>query len=235
MPSARPTPDLRFWIASASKPIFSSALLHPIADGRLELERPVAHYIPEFGAHGKQAVTVEQVMLMTAGFPEAPMSSLDGADATRRLARLADWKLDWEPGSRYVYHPMSAHWVLAELLERVTDVPGEDFRDCVERTVTRPLGLPRLFGIPRSELGDVAQLSAAADETTRSAYAYEAKIEAGEPGGGAVARATDLALFYQGLLHNRCPGSACDRDEPVFPQAALEDALRNVRTACPTR
>jgi len=214
-------PETRFWIASATKPIVASAVWLLIGEGRLDVSRPVAHYVPEFGANGKQDVTVEQVMLMTCGFPEAPMPSADGADPGRRVAQLAAWELAYEPGTRYVYHGASAHWVLAELIERLS---GRPFCDFVEERVTRPLGLPRLLGIPRDQLSDVAQLSDAADPATRAMWDYADKIEAGEPGGGAVATAAHLALFYQGLLHD--PGE-------LWRPAVLADALGNVRCTLP--
>jgi CubicO group peptidase (beta-lactamase class C family) len=213
--------DTRFWIASATKPIVSSAVWLLIDAGVLDVARPVADYVPEFGANGKQYVTVEQVMLMTGGFPNAPMSSADGADPERRLAQLAKWELEFEPGTQYVYHGESAHWVLAELIERLT---GQSFCDFVEQRITRPMGLPRLLGIPRDAQTGVAQLSDAADEETRTLYDYAAKIEAGEPGGGGLMTAATLALFYQGLLHN--PGN-------IFSKEVLADGLGNVRCTLP--
>ena len=115
-------PETRFGVASATKPIVASAVWLLIGDGLLDIHRPVADYVPEFGANGKQAVTVEQVLLMTCGFPSAPMGAAEGADPERRLARLAAWELEYEPGTRYVYHGGSAHWVLAELIERLGDL-----------------------------------------------------------------------------------------------------------------
>lgn len=215
------SPNTRFWVASATKPIVASAIWHLIGDGELDVTEPVAHYVPEFASNGKEAVTVEQVLLMTCGFPDAPMSSEDGADPARRIAQLAEWPLDSVPGTQYVYHGMSAHWVLAELIERIS---GQDFRDFVEERVTRPLGLPRLLGIPRAAQTDIAQLSASADEQTRALYDYAAKIEAGEPGGGGVMTASDLALFYQGLLHN--PGN-------LWNPEVLADATQNIRCTLP--
>lgn len=217
--SARPT--TRFWIASATKPIVSSAIWLLMGDGQIDVERRVADYLPEFAKGGKEAVTVEQVMLMTAGFPDAPMTSADGADPVARRAQLAAWTLDTEPGSEYAYHPMSAHWVLAELIERIS---GLHFCDFVEERITRPLGLPRVLGIPRDQQGDLAQLLPEASEETRAAFDYAAKIEAGEPGGGGLMTARTLAQFYQGLLHN--PGDLWDK-------AVLADGVGNVRCTLP--
>ena len=215
------TGDTRFWVASATKPIVSSAIWLLMGDGKLDITLPVARYLPEFAANGKQDVTVEQVLLMTCGFPSAPMATKDGADPAQRIAQLAAWTLESEPGTQYAYHGMSAHWVLAELIERQS---GQDFRDFVEERITRPLGLPRLLGIPRSEQIGIAQLSATASSQTASAYDYAPKIEAGEPGGGGVMTAATLALFYQGLLHN--PG-------PIWDPTILADALGNVRCTLP--
>ena len=215
------TADTRFWVASATKPMVSSAIWLLIGDGELDIERPVADYVPEFAANGKRDVTVEQVLLMTCGFPNAPMDPADGADPARRIAQLARWTLEHEPGTRYVYHGASAHWVLAELIERQS---GQRFADFVEERVTRPLGLPRLLGIPRDRQTDIAQLCCAADAQTKALFDLAAKIEAGEPGGGGVMTASTLALFYQGLLHN--PGR-------LWNPEVLADGVGNVRCTLP--
>ena len=211
----------RFWVASATKPITASAIWLLMGEGKLDVSRPVADYVPEFGRNGKQEVTVEQVLLMTCGFPDAPMSSADGADPARRRAQLSKWELEWQPGSRYVYHGMSAHWVLAELIERIS---GQPFCDFIEERVTRPLGLPRVLGIPREAQVGIAQLAPSAPAEVRDAYDYQAKIEAGEPGGGGLMTAADLALFYQALLH--------DPDDLWDPEI-LADAKTHIRCTLP--
>jgi CubicO group peptidase (beta-lactamase class C family) len=188
-----------------------------MGEGKLDIERTVADYVPEFAANGKEAVTVEQVLIMTCGFPGAPMEAGEGADPKRRLERLASWTLEYEPGTQYVYHGTSAHWVLAELIERLG---GMDFRDFVEQRVTKPLGLQRLLGIPRDEQTGIAQLA----QPASSDLPYAEMLEAGQPGGGGVMTAATLALFYQGLLHN--PGGLWDAD-------VLADGTGNIRCTLP--
>ncbi len=207
--------ETRFCVASATKPIVASAVWLLIGDGQLDISRTVVDYVPEFGANGKEAVTVEQVLLMTCGFPSAPMDPSEGADPKRRIERIAAWQLEYEPGTRYVYHGGSAHWVLAELIERLS---GIDFRDFIEQRVTGPAGLPRLLGIPRDEQTNIAQLSSPA--TRELPFDYREMIEAGIPGGGGVMTAATLALFYQALLHN--PGGLWKSD-------VLADGTGNVR------
>src|SRR5262249_37153581 len=78
----------RFAVPSATKPVVASATWHLIADGLLDVDERVVSYLPEFGTHGKEVVTVEQVCVMTAGLPSAPMTADEGSDPDRRRARF---------------------------------------------------------------------------------------------------------------------------------------------------
>jgi CubicO group peptidase (beta-lactamase class C family) len=131
-------PESRYVIFSCTKALVAGAVWILIGDGALDVSRRVAHYVPEFGTNGKDVITVEHVLLHTSGFPHAPFNALDWDDRERRLARFAKWRCNWEPGTRFEYHPTSAHWVLAELIERCT---GDDFRDFVRNRINQPLGL----------------------------------------------------------------------------------------------
>jgi len=213
----------RFCIFSCTKPIVSSAVWLLIGDGVLDITEPASTYVPELAANDLGAVTVEQVMLHTAGFPNAPMPALEGGDAARRRARFATWRSEWEAGTRFEYHAGSAHWVLVDLIERLS---GIDYRDFVEQRVSTPLGLPRLLGIPEAEQANVAPFVHVGEGRDELVTALDdpAVRAVGVPGGGAIMRAADLALFYQGLLHN--PGGLWD-------PAVLEDVTTNVRCVLP--
>jgi CubicO group peptidase (beta-lactamase class C family) len=222
------TNDTRYCIYSCTKPIVASAVWLLIGEGRLDPARRVADYIPEFTANGKDAVTVEQVMLHTSGFPNAIMNEVAGTDAERRRSTLAKWELEWEPGTRFEYHGTSAHWVLVDLIETLG---GQDFRDYVEQRVCAPLGLPRLLGIPEDDQANIAPLveigAGPLDGAVDAAILRYRRPEvraAGIPGSGAIMRAADLALFYQGLLRN--PGGLWDA-------GVLDDAKTNVRCDFP--
>jgi len=218
------TNDTRYCIFSCTKPIVASAAWLLIGDGELDVARPVADYIPEFAANGKDHVTVEQVMLHTAGFPNAVLPHIEGADAAARRTSFATWELEWEPGTRFAYHATSAHWVLADIIERVS---GSDFRDFVEQRVCKPLGLPRLLGIPEHEQGDIASLVPIGDGPRDELIMWLDRPEvrvAGVPGGGAIMHAADLARFYQAVMRN---------DEAMWDTDVLYDATSNIRCVFP--
>ncbi len=235
--------ETRYVIFSATKAFVASAAWLLIGDGSLDIDQPVAEYIPEFATNGKDVVTVEQVMLHTSGFPRAPLGPPAWADRDRRLEAFAKWRLNWEPGTAHEYHPTSAHWVLAELIERIS---GRDYRDFVHERVTGALGLPRVVGIPPDDQNDIAELAlcgepASPDELEAIFGVPELPVTevtddallsfnrsdvraVGVPGGGGVATAATVALFYQALLHN--PDELWDPD-------VLADATGRVRNTFP--
>ncbi len=238
------TPDARYVIFSATKAVVAGAVWIVIGEGELDVSRRVAEIIPEFGTNGKDVITVEQVMLHTSGFPHAPFNALEWDDRERRLERFAQWRCNWEPGTRYEYHPTSAHWVLAEIIERTT---GGDFRVFIRERILEPLGLRGLqLGVPLDQQGDITTLvntgePASAEElqallgistlpqTEVTAEALlsmnNPKMRAvGMPGGGGVSNAVDLALYYQALLHN--PGG-------IWKPDVLADVTSHVRNTMP--
>ena len=234
----------RYVVFSCTKAIVGSVAWILIAEGALDPGMRVVDLVPEFGTNGKEVVTLEQLMTHTSGFPNAPMGPPEWFTREGRLARFGQWRLEFEPGSRFWYHPTAAHWVIAELVERAA---GMDYRRFVAERVTGPLGLPRLqVGVPVEEQGDITELEvrgepATADEleavlgvrempvtevTDAALVSFnEPEVRAlGVPGGGGVASAADLALFYQALLHHPVG---------IWDPAVLADGTGNVRVTLP--
>ena len=219
--------DSLFCVFSATKAMTSAAAWVLFEEGKLDEDERVADIVPEFATNGKAVVRVSQLFTHTAGFPHAPFRPLDWLDRERRLARFAQWRLTWEPGSRFEYHPTSSMWVIAEIIERRS---GMDFRDFLRARVVEPLGLHDLYvGLPAAENPRVVPSVYVGEALTSEDYARlgmpeppqtEVTEEAilgfnrpevravGVPGGGGVMSAAALALFYQGLLHGHLEGGS---------------------------
>jgi CubicO group peptidase (beta-lactamase class C family) len=238
------TTDTRYVIFSCTKGVVAGAVWMAFGEGLLDPEQKVTEVFPEFGANGKDVITVEQLMMHTSGFPRAPMGPGVWGDRQRRIERMAGWRLNWEPGTRCEYHPTAAHWVLAELVERAT---GTDYRDFIRERIAEPLGLDGLrVGVPLDEQDGIARLVTTGEppdpaeverlfgvpeiplgEVTEEALLSfnEPKARAvGVPGGGGVARASDVVLYYQGLLHN---------PDGLWDAGVLADGTGNVRNTFP--
>jgi CubicO group peptidase (beta-lactamase class C family) len=236
--------DTRFTIFSATKPFVASVIWQLIGEGLVDPARPVQDYLPSFGANDKEAITVEQVMLHTSGFPRAPLGPGRWDTHESRAQAFGEWRCNWEPGTQFEYHPTSAHWVLAEIIHAVT---GEDHTVALRRRVLEPLGLTHFgLGVDPSDQDNIAdlvltgepptpdELEAAlgvrqldvgevTDDALMSMNAPPAR-RVGLPGGGALSTAGDVALFYQALLH-----------DPVglWDPVVLDDVKTNVRNRFP--
>lgn len=130
-----------------------------IAENALDLNRPIAHYWPEFAAHGKGAATVRMALHHAAGVPAIPFATpvpdqawADWSYMTNALAQMSPW---WEPGTMQGYHALTYGWLVGELVRRVSGASlGQFFRD----RVARPLGMDFWIGLPSEHLARVAPM-----------------------------------------------------------------------------
>jgi CubicO group peptidase (beta-lactamase class C family) len=236
--------DTRYVIFSCTKAIIAGAVWLAFGDGVLAPDQKVSEVIPEFGTNGKDVITVEQLLTHTSGFPRAPMGPGVWGDRDKRLERYSEWRLNWDPGTRMEYHPTSAHWVLADLVEQAS---GQDYREFIATRITGPLGLKGMaVGVPPEAQDGIAELVACGappdpDEVERLFGVREIPLgevteevllhfndprarAVGVPGGGGVSRASDVALYYQALLHN--PGG-------LWNAGVLADGTGEIRCTLP--
>ena len=106
---------------------------------------------------------MSQVMLHAGGFPYAPFGRAEIIDRAARLAAYASWRTDWEPGTRFEYHALSAHWVLADI---ITEVTGRPYVDVIAERVMEPAGCSRWLGIGVDDQADVADVVGVGSEPT---------------------------------------------------------------------
>ena len=213
------TADTRFHTYSAVKPTVALTAMELAAEGLFDIGSSVSDVLESFGANGKDAITVSQVMLHAGGFPYAPLGRTETTDRAARLAAYAGWRTDWEPGTRFEYHALSAHWVLADI---ITEVTGRPYADVIAERVMEPAGCSRWLGIGIDDQADVAdvvgvgslpsadelaalgldELPGGVGEEMLTVFNRPWLRAAGVPGGGGIARAEEMALWYQAVLHN---------------------------------
>ncbi len=151
-------PGTLFWAGSTAKGV-AAAVAHVLVErGALADDMRVAEVWPEFGAHGKDAVTLRHVLLHTAGVPGLPpdTTAVELCDWDRMCAVIADATPWWEPGTRFGYHAKTFGFLLGETLRRAT---GHPISELLRTHVTRPLGVGDEvhFGVPRPLLPRVAR------------------------------------------------------------------------------
>lgn len=117
----------RFPIASLSKPIMAALLLRLDEEGRLDLDRSLDTYLPEFQAKWAAQVTLDHLLANRSGLPGH--FRLPGWQSGRYrttlpkqviLNDIAQLDLEFGPGTNYRYSNLG--WLLlAEVVESVTN------------------------------------------------------------------------------------------------------------------
>lgn len=163
------THDTLVQVWSVSKVMAALAVLTFVEHDLVDLDAPVVAYWPEFGAHGKDAVLVRQVLGHTSGVPgwSQPVGLEDVLDLERGAALLADEEPWYEPGTAPAYQIVCHGHLLDAIVRGAT---GRTLADVVHEDVMAPLGGGFRLGVPDDELDRCADLT----DPTGSAVDYKA-------------------------------------------------------------
>lgn len=235
---------------SCTKTFTAVASLQMVAEGKLQLDAPIAEVWPEFAANGKSRITLRQLLCHRAGLPALrqplpPEALYDWNAMTAALAAEQPW---WTPGEAQGYAAMTYGWLVGEVIRRVDGTePGAAI---VARTAT-PLGLDFHIGLDDEEFHRVAYLTRAkndfgdataqrlfkvlmSDPASLSARAFNnppSIMNSGnkpewrrmaQPAANGHGNARSLAGFYSGLLQGRLLDAAV-LDEMRREHSAGED------------
>ncbi|MGK5497193.1 serine hydrolase domain-containing protein [Streptomyces sp. URMC 125] len=153
------TSDTPFYSTSTGKGV-TSTVVHVLAErGVLDYDAPIADLWPEFGAHGKESVTLRHVLTHAAGVPGMPADTTpeDLADWKKSVDAIAAAEPWWEPGTKFGYHAQSFGYIVGEVVRRAT---GKPISEVLREVVGEPLGVADelFFGVPEAELGRVARV-----------------------------------------------------------------------------
>lgn len=203
-------PNTIFDMASVSKLFTSTAAMQLVERGLINLDDPVARYIPAFATGGKEAVTIRQLLTHTSGFPAwLPLYSAYPTPEAR-IQAVYDATLINPPGSTYLYSDLNMI-TMGKVVETVSGLPLDQF---VAENITGPLGMKDTgYNPPASEL----QRTAATEYqpwtgrgivwgTVHDENAYSLNGVAGHA--GVFSTAYDLAILAQTFLNGGRYGQA---------------------------
>jgi len=150
------TPETPFVIFSASKAM-TGVVAHLLDErGLLHIDDRVCEYIPEYAAHGKEAITIEHLLSHRAGVPNLPAEAFDLdriGDRQFQLDIVCAAKPRSRPGKLLSYHAISGGFIIAEIVQRVT---GRDIRTVLAEKILDPLGFRwGNYGVSPNDVGRV--------------------------------------------------------------------------------
>jgi len=217
------TKDATFWIASMTKPMTAAALMMLSDEGRVDLDAPVAKYLPDYGdlwverartpdrlelTRPARAITVRDALSHMSGLQfkspvEAPTLDILPLDAAVRSYPLMPLKSD--PGTAYLYSNAGIN-TAGRIIEVVGGMPYETF---MEARLFAPLGMTdTTFRPTAAQVARLATSYRANDEKTgREAtripqlkYPLEGGGRFPMPGGGLFSTAEDCGRFCRLVL-----------------------------------
>lgn len=148
--------DTLVCMASVNKGMAAICGYRLVDQGKLDYEKLVADYWPEFAQAGKEEVTVRQLIGGWAAliFPdEVP----DGKafDWKAMVDGLAKQEPAWPVGTRWAYHSSTYGHLVGELVHRASGLmPDEYFR----QEIADPLGIDYWFTLPEGDRHRVSEM-----------------------------------------------------------------------------
>jgi len=131
------TPSMMF---SISKGLSSLVVAYLEQQGTFSYDQEVASIWPEFADYGKDKLTIGDLLAHRAGLPalEGQLTPAGLADHSTLAARLAEQEPLWQPGSKWLYHPVTWGPLVQEIVVRTT---GRTVGAHFDELIGKPLGV----------------------------------------------------------------------------------------------
>jgi CubicO group peptidase (beta-lactamase class C family) len=114
------TLDTIFDMASVTKIVATTtSVMMLVEDGRIRLNDRVATFIPDFGRHGKDDITIRHLLTHVSGLrPDLDLSDDTWRSSEEAIRRACEEVPTSAPGERFVYSDIN-FFLLAEIVSRV--------------------------------------------------------------------------------------------------------------------
>ncbi|UCH09969.1 MAG: beta-lactamase family protein, partial [Fidelibacterota bacterium] len=138
-------------VFSVTKGLAAMTLAVAHSQGYLDYDEKVATYWPEFAQHGKEDITVRQLLAHQAGLIllDETLTIEDIMDPVGLADLLARQEPQWPPGTQVGYHATTLGFYMGELIRRV-DPEHRSLGRFFQEEIARPLGLEFYIGLPDS-------------------------------------------------------------------------------------
>lgn len=194
------TTDTIFDLASVTKVVATApAVMQLVERGKMRLDAPASRYWPAFGANGKGAITIRDLLTHYSGLPPDLDTSRKWRGYDAAMRRIVAVRPVCPRDTRYIYSDINFE-VLGEIVRRVSGLSLD--RYC-NRYIFRPLGMRNtFFSVPRPQRGRVAPTDPAGgpDATPRVQDPTAFRMGGVSGDAGLFSDARDLVRFARMML-----------------------------------
>ncbi len=190
------TEDTVFDLASLTKPVATgTSVMLLVERGKLSLSDPVSKHLPGLTGHGKEKITVEQLMLHTSGLSAGNALAHYEGGAAKALENINGLKPAAKPGERFTYSDVG-FIVLGALVEKVS---GETLGVFSRKEIFQPLDMKDTGYSPAKEV--VPRIAPTTKGLRGAVHDPRARLLGGVAGhAGLFGTAADLAVYVKMLL-----------------------------------
>ncbi|WP_345682162.1 serine hydrolase domain-containing protein [Novipirellula caenicola] len=227
------TVDTVFDLASLTKPIATATSVMTLVEkGRINLNDTVSQHLPEFGNHGKEEITIKQLLLHTSGLtPDNALSDYTESPE-RAIQNVMKLGLNYTPGSKFRYSDVG-FIVLGEIVRRKT---GMDLNAYSQQAIFAPLGMKETSYKPATPLQQRAATTQQRDGHWMQGEVHDPRAYAlgGVAGhAGLFSTAADLSIYAAAMCNRGSLDNTTIISEKTFAEMTASysvpgDAVRGL-------
>ena len=137
------TTDTKYRIASVTKPFTAILILQLVAEGKLDLHKPINTYLPDYPNNNGAQVTIHHLLTHSSGMvrdyesDEKLNKYPDKHFPKEKVSEFSHLPLEFIPGTRFTYSN-SGYMVLGYIIESVT---GETYETVLQEKILSPLDM----------------------------------------------------------------------------------------------
>lgn len=203
LPTEEPnTIETIYDLASLTKPVATATSVMLLMErGKIDINAPVCHYLPEFTSHGKDKITIHHLLTHTSGLIADNHIRDYQQGKEEAWKRICDLKLVAPPEEKFIYSDVG-FITLGVLVERVSGIPLNEF---VQQNIFNPLKMVDSSYQPDASL--IGRIAPQNQENNRwirgTVHDPRASLMGGVAGhAGTFATADDLSRYARMILNN---------------------------------
>ena len=200
------TPQTQFYLGSTTKSFTALAAMHLVQEGKLDLDKPVQHYLPWFKVADEEAsrtITVRQLLNHTSGLSATQDPNVDVyTDTLKEQAQYLQYVSPVaEPGEQFEYYNQN-YRVIGCLIEEIS---GLSYSDYLRQHIFLPLGMKNTVTSP----DEAEQLAQGYSRMLGYPVAMEQDYNPGAlPSGYIITTAEDMGKYLLVHLNNTVDGDS---------------------------
>ena len=197
------TPRTLFPIASSSKAFTAAAVALLVAEGKLEWEKPVRHYLPSFKLHdafASERLTVRDLLCHRCGLPRHEIMWYRSLFTRKEMVERLQY-LEPNADFRALYQYSNLMYATAGYL--IECVTGQTWEEFIAARIFRPLGMDSTnTSVHDSQQTDDYALPYAEDEDEVKEVPFYDRFQAMGPAGGINTTLEDIKHWLLFQLNN---------------------------------